>query len=117
MKQCTHSPKVPFFVLFKTRRGHNAEEKIQFKCKKCGQIIVPKKHLSRERFDFGVRFIILCIYILFVRDWLFEAFQSISILPNIVIHLFTAISGGFVSALMVDILLFFLLHGLKWKLQ
>ncbi len=115
MNDCKHKPIVPFFVLFKAKQKQSGEEQVQFRCKKCGKIVVPNKRMKKSKFDFWIRFTTLCIYFLIIRDNLLKLFRFIFDLPNIVIRLFTVISGTILSVLLVDIILFVLLHCMKWK--
>lgn len=120
MVYCKHAPKIPFLVLLKMERYRENGEQVQFRCRKCGKIIAPTNKrlaaiLAAKKFDFGLRFANLCIYIFCVQDYLLKMFQSIPGIPGLIVRLFVAISGVILSEFFLNILFFVFLCCIRWN--
>ena len=115
MNHCNHSPNVPFFVLLKLDRYRNGEQ-LRFTCKRCGQSIIPDKHINTNRFCFLVGFVPVCLYLLFIRDCLESVLnRALPALPILAVRLISVIPGILLALMFTDIVLFILLHCIRWR--
>lgn len=115
MDDCKHTPRIPFFILFKRDNCWGSGEQIRFTCKYCGRTIEPNKQISAKRFSFWMSFSTICVYSIFLREWLMQAFQRIAGIPHIAVHFLVVLVGLILSLLVVNILCFIVLHLIKWK--